>query len=634
MPPHSPETRPEPAKGAQSVPIRAIRESFRYLAATLALVWRSAPKLTVTLAVVTLFAALAPLAVAYAGKRIVDAVLSHSTELTVRWVLVELAFIALQATASRGLGLIRVVLGSRLGVDLNVAILEKATSLGLRHFEDSEFYDSLTRARREASSRPVSLLVDGFQIVQNVITLVGYGVLLLRFSPWAALVLILATVPATIAEVKFSKQGFRLRNFRSPESRRLIYLEYVLANDEHVKEVRLFGLGSLFLGRYKKLAEQFFKDDSDLAIKKSIVTHGLALLATAALYGAYALMAVAAALGRITLGNMTLYVVAFRSGQNAFQSVLSGLGSIYEHNLYMSNLLKYLAMEPDSPAVSGPALISSPASSEGAPVEEGIRFEDVGFRYPDSKGADKTAEPVGADEEKRWAVRHVNLFIPKGQSLALVGENGAGKTTFIKLLTKLYEPSEGRILLDGRDLRLWDETELRARFGVVFQDYNQYQLTLGENIGVGSVAHMDSPGRIESAATRGGAEELVKTLKGGLDAPLGRWFRSGVELSGGQWQKIALARAFMRDEADILVLDEPTAALDAASEHAVFQRFRELAEGRTTIVISHRFPTVRMADRILVLERGKIVEEGSHANLVAENGRYAKMFALQAAGYA
>lgn len=594
----------------------------------MALVWRSSSRLTTALAVLTLLAALSPVTVAYAGKRIVDAVLAHSREATVRWVLVELLCVTLQLTTTRALGLVRTILGARLGVDLNVAILEKATSLGLRYFEDSEFYDSLTRARREASSRPVALVTDGFQIVQNAITLVGYGALLLRFSPWAGVGLVVATIPATIAEVGFSKQGFRLRNRRSPEARRLTYLEYVLANDEHVKEVRLFGLGPLFLGRYKSLAEAFFKEDSALAGRRFALTHLLALLGTVALYGAYALMAIAAAVGRITLGNMTLYVAAFRNGQTSFQSVLSGLGGIYEHNLYMSNLLSFLAFEPqrqERRSVEQTGLVL-----EGR-EELGIRFEDVGFRYPtsrDAEAADDTPE-----SESRWAVRHVNLFIPKGESLALVGENGAGKTTFIKLLTRLYEPTEGRILLDGRDLATWDEGALRARFGVVFQDYNQYQLALGENIGVGSVQHMEERPRLESAAQRGGADDLVRTLPGGLDAPLGRWFHKGTELSGGQWQKVALSRAFMREEADILILDEPTAALDAASEHAVFERFRALAHGRTTIVISHRFPTVRMADRILVLERGKIVEEGSHASLVQANGRYARMFALQAEGY-
>jgi ATP-binding cassette subfamily B protein len=320
-------------------------------------------------------------------------------------------------------------------------------------------------------------------------------------------------------------------------------------------------------------------------------------------------MALAAAAGRLTLGNLVLYVMAFRQGQQAFQSILTAVGGMYEDNLYMSNLFKYLAIAVEAP----PRLPAAPASSE-----EGIVFEDVGFRYPGAEG---------------WALRHVNLAIRRGESLALVGHNGAGKTTFIKLLTRLYEPTEGRILLDGRDLRAWEPDALRRRIGVVFQDFNQYQLKVRENVALGSVEHQDDEARIQRAVERGGAAEIVAGLPGGLETQLGRWFRSGAELSGGQWQKIALARAFMREEADILVLDEPTAALDAEAEHAVFQRFRVLARDRTTILISHRFPTVRMADWVAVLDGGRILEEGTHDTLVARGGRYAELFSLQAKGY-
>jgi ATP-binding cassette subfamily B protein len=480
------------------------------------------------------------------------------------------------------------------------------------------------------------LVTQSFSLVQSVLTLLGYSALVSRYSLWAVLGVLLATVPATLAEMRYSKTAFRLRNWRSPDSRRLMYLEYVLANDEHAKEVKLFGLGPLFLGRYKALAERFFSEDSQLALRRTLVTHALTLIATLAFYAAYALMAVAAAVGRLSIGSLTMYVLAFRNGQQSFQAILNSIGNIYEHNLYMSNLFEYLdmtdearssrtpsALVPSALVTSGlatPSALASPnvAGLEPSPDERGIRLQDVGFLYPGKTD---------------WVLRHVNLFIPHGQSVALVGENGAGKTTLVKLLTRLYRPTEGRILLDGKDLADWDLAALHARFAVVFQDFNQYQLEVRQNVGLGSIEHIGDEPRVLRAVSRGGAEAVVGTLGKGLDTPLGRWFADGVELSGGQWQKVALARAFMREQADVLVLDEPTAALDAEAEHAVFQRFAELAKGRTTLIISHRFPTVRMADRILVLGHGQVIEDGDHAQLVARGGTYARLYQLQASGY-
>jgi ATP-binding cassette subfamily B protein len=587
-----------------------LRESFAHAPRTLKLVWRSSPAGSVALGVLTVVAAIVPLGIAWVGKAIMDAVVAGSRELTLRWVLVELALVASQSLLQRGLGLIRQLLGARLSIDINVAILEKALSLDLSHFEDPDFYDRLTRARREASSRPLSVVTETFQLLQNIITLAGYAVLLVRFSGLAVLGLVLAAIPATVVEMKYSATAFRLRNWRSPEARRMNYLEYVLANDGHAKEVKLFGIGPLLLDRYKGLGETFYEEDKRLAVRRGAAAWALSLFATGAFYAAYAFMAVGAASGALSLGNMVLYVMAFRQGQQAFQSILSAIGGMYEDNLYMSNLFAYLSTEP--PASPKKALPTTAAA------EEGIRFEGVGFRYP------------GKDA---WALRGLDLFVPRGQSLALVGHNGAGKTTFIKLLTRLYEPTEGRILLDGKDLREWDHDELRARVGVVFQDYNQYQLAVRDNVGLGSVEHRDDEPRMRRAIDRGGATDVVAALKEGLDTQLGRWFKDGAELSGGQWQKVALSRAFMREEADVLVLDEPTAALDAEAEHAVFERFKRLAAGRTSILISHRFPTVRMADKIVVLEGGRIQEQGTHDELVAQGGRYAHLFSLQAQGY-
>ena len=577
----------------------------------MALVWESSPALTVVFALQVFVSAFIGPGIALAGKKLIDSVLEGSRGHTLTWVGVELGLVVLQASLSRFGGAIRSVLGSRLGTDINVRILERAQQLELRHFEDAEFYDRLVRARREASSRPLSLVSDVFSLVQSILTLAGYAAILVRFNAWIVLVFVVASVPATIAEMVYAKQGFRMRNWRSPDSRKLNYLEYVLSNNEHVKEVRLFGLGDLFLGRYKELAEKFHREDTKLMVRRTGVTYALSLIATLSFYGSYAFMAVAAAAKQITLGSMTMYVMALRNGQSSFQSILSGINAIYEHNLYMSNLFAYF--DADIGPVAPPRKPQAPRAGE-----RGIRLVDVSFQYPGTE---------------KWVLRNVSLFIPEGQSVAIVGHNGAGKTTFIKLLTRLYDPTEGHIFLDGKDLVDWDRDELLKRYGVVFQDFNQYELNFRENVGVGSVERIRDDERIRTAVQRGGAAPLLEGYEDGLDTHLGRWFEDGVDLSGGQWQKIALSRGFMREDADILVLDEPTAALDAEAEHAVFERFQELTKDRTTIIISHRFPTVRMADRILLIEDGHVAEDGPHAALVAAGKTYARLYELQARGY-
>jgi ATP-binding cassette subfamily B protein len=575
--------------------------------------WATSPRWLSVLVALTIVAAAFPPAIAWVGKLLVDAVVARDEGAAVRWVAVELGLVGALVLISRTSQLVRQTLGARLGHDVNVQVLEKALTLDLSDFEDPAFYDQLTRARREASSRPITVVTQVFDILKGALVLAGYAALLVGYSPWVCLALALAALPATAVEVYFGRAAFRLRNWRSPDTRRLNYMERVLASDDHAKEVKLLEIGPLLLERYKSLGERVIEEDAALARRRFRWAAALSLLATVVYYGAYASMVVAAAGGHMTIGEMTLYAASFRQGQESLQSVLSSLTGMHEHALYLSNLYGYL----DRPTRASPA--SPDIGSASAPhAPHHIRLEGVSFRYP------------GSD---RWALREVTLDVQPGKSLAIVGHNGAGKTTLIKLLLGLYAPTEGRVLLDGREVSTIPEHERFAAFAVVFQDFAKWQLTFRENVGFGSAEHLDDDDHLERATARGGAKPLLRRLPAGLETQLGKWFDAGVELSGGEWQSVALSRSFAREVARVLILDEPTAALDARAEQAVFERFRELTKGRTSIVISHRFPTVRMADRIVVLDDGQLREDGGHDDLVAQGGLYARLFDLQAAGY-
>lgn len=561
-----------------------------------------------------------PAAISYISKLIVDAVVfasqinSDSNSFVniytpLLYVGLEAIAVILLAGSQRGIIICQSLLRALLGQRVNVLILEKALTLDLRQFEDSEFYDKLTNARREASVRPLSLVNRTFGLVQNALSLFTYGILLVNFSVWAVLMLILAAIPVFIAETKFAGEAFRLFSWRASETRQQHYLENLLAREDFVTEVKLYQLGEMLLGRYRNLFYTLYGEDRDLTLRRGLWGYLLSLVSTGAFYVAYAWIVLETVLGKISLGDMTMYLTVFRQGQSTFSNALTSIGGMYEDNLYLSNLYDFL--EEKVPKSWGKA-------SVGLNPQDGIRFENVSFTYPGSS---------------KPALRNISLHLKPREKLAIVGENGSGKTTLIKLLTRLYTPDSGRIFLDGLDLQEWDVDVLRRRIGVIFQNFVRYQFTVGENIGVGDVEHLENTTRWETAAQKGMAQSFIDQLPQSFQTQLGRWFKGGQELSGGQWQKIALSRAFMRSQADILVLDEPTSAIDAQAEFEIFNHFRAITQNQMVLLISHRFSTVRMADKILVIENGEVIEQGTHEELLQLGGRYAKLFLLQAAGY-
>jgi ATP-binding cassette, subfamily B, bacterial len=597
---------------------RRLRQSFTHTPQAVRFVWRTNRGATMALGLLTVGGALLPATQAWVGKLIVDGVVAsiqsaQDAEQVRRvfiYLVLELVLFLLSAAFNHGRRLIQQLIQLQLANRIRGEIIGKALTLDLAYFEDSDFYDRLQNARREGGYKPVELINDTFLIVQNMLTLISFALLMLRFSPWLVIILLVTSIPAFIAETRYSERGFRLLTRRAPETRQVNYLSRLLTEDTAAKEIKLFNLGGTLLKRYTTLFDKFFEEDKSLALRRASAGFSLGLVATLGFYGSYAWIVWHTVHGQISLGDMTLYLAIFRQGQSTFQSILSAIGNIYENNLFMANFFEFLCLQPRM-------TFAGQRRKLPVPLRGGIEFRELGFRYPQSDG---------------WALRGVNLIIRPGEKIALVGHNGAGKTTLIKLLSRLYDPTEGSILIDGIDIRDLDPLELQQRIGVIFQDFVRYHLPVRENIGFGQIDAMGNPDRIAAAARKSGAQAVVEELPQGYETMLGRWFQDGHELSLGQWQKIALARAFMR-EAEILVLDEPTASVDARTEYEIFQNFKTLTEGKMAILISHRFSTVRMADRIAVIQEGRIAELGTHEELLRRGGIYAELFGMQAEGY-
>ncbi|MDF1504412.1 ABC transporter ATP-binding protein [Roseisolibacter sp. H3M3-2] len=608
---------------------RTLRErlgALRNLPPFLRLVWQTSPGLTVWTLALRLARALLPVATLYVGKLIVDEVVARvgapgapatlagwyeSGRLDRLLLLLgaEFGLAVLSDVLGRLVSLADSLLSERFSSTTSVRLMEHAATLDLEDFEDSELQDRLDRARRQASGR-MTLISQLFGQAQDVVTIASFAAGLAVYAPWLIALLLVALVPAFLGEAHFNARSYALAYARTPEQRELDYVRQTGASVETAKEVKIFGLNAFLIARYRELAEGFYRANRTLAVRRAGWGGVLTAAGTAGYYVAYAWLAWRTVAGTLTIGDLTFLSASFRRLRTLLEGLLTGFSQTAGQALYLDDLFSFFEIEPE---------IRSPANPRPfpRPMREGLVFEDVGFIYP------------GAE---RWAVRHLSFTLRAGEVLALVGENGAGKTTLVKLLARLYDPDEGRILLDGHDLREYDLDALRANVGVIFQDFVRYHLTAADNIAVGRIAARGDRARIEDAARRALADEVVARLPEGYDQVVGKRFRRGVDLSGGEWQKIAIARAYMRD-AQLLILDEPTAALDARAEFEVFERFKELGAGRTAVLISHRFSSVRMADRILVLADGRVEAAGTHAELMAQGGRYAELFELQAAGY-
>ncbi len=578
------------------------------------LVWQSSKGMMVADVTLRILRAAIPVATLYVGKLIIDGIVhlkdpgaSHER----LWQLVAFEFVLAIASdvLNRGIALLDSLIGDKFANSTSIQIMQHAAALDLEQFEDSQFYDKLERARQQTIGRTI-LLSQVLSQVQDVITMAFLAVGLIAFNFWLILLLLLAVVPAFLGESHFNNRSYALNRRQTPERRELDYIRYVGASDETAKEVKVFDLSHFFIDRFRTLSTKFYNDNKTLSKRRAAWGTFFSFLGSAGYYGAYVYIIRQAVVGSLSIGDVTFLAGSFRQLRGLLEGILGRFTSVSQGAIYLKDFFDFFEIEPRIKLSSSPRQFPNP-------IQEGFVFEDVGFKYTNSD---------------RWANRHVSFTLKAGEKLALVGENGAGKTTLVKLLSRLYDPTEGRILLDGYDLRDYDLTAVRKATGVIFQDFLRYQMTVSQNIAVGNIAHEEDLPLIVSSAEQSLANTVVEKLPAKYGQQLGRRFNNGVELSGGEWQKIALARAYMKD-AQLLILDEPTAALDARAEYEVFQRFAELTKGKTAVLISHRFSTVRMADRILVLNDGEAEEIGSHEELLKKNGRYAELFLLQAKGY-
>jgi ATP-binding cassette subfamily B protein len=605
-------------------PALTVRERFsalKNLPAFLRLIWQTSPALTLANVALRLLRAALPVAMLYVAQLILDSVVqlsrqpAEARQLTPVLTLVALEFgLAIVSDAlGRGVALLDSLLGDLFANQSSIRLMQHAARLDLDQFEDSAFYDKLERARRQTLSRTV-LMSQVLSQAQDVITMGFLAVGLTAFNPWLLLLLLVAVVPAFLGESHFNERSYSLVHGWTPERRELDYLRQTGASDETAKEVKIFGLSGFLVDRFRTLSDDFYQKNKDLVIRRAGWGAFFAAVGAAGYYAAYVYIISETVRGRVSIGQLTFLAGSFARMRGLLEGILSRFSAVAEGALYLQDFFDFFALRPRivRQELTGERPVPFPR-----PIKQGFTFENVGFKYRNTE---------------KWALRNLNFQLQAGEKLALVGENGAGKTTLVKLLARLYDPTEGRILLDGHDLREYDPAELRQEIGVIFQDFVRFQLPAGQNLAVGRIEEKDNRPRIEQAAQLSLADSVIRKLPGGYEQMIGRRFNGGVDLSGGEWQKIALGRAYMRD-AQLLILDEPTAALDARAEYEVFQRFKELTQGKTAVLISHRFSTVRMADRILVIENGQFVEIGSHEELLSSGGRYAELFRLQAAGY-